>query len=284
MMYALEPRVHGPIYRAIKHLLPPPKPHPLGCHRPRVPDAVCFIGILQRLVTGAAWTTIEFNMNSTGHEVSDTTLRARRDEWIRAGVFERLEAEARAGYERLVGYDIDHVSIDGSDQLAACGGEGTGRGFKNRGRIGWKWCLAVDNNGIPMAWTVDAANRNDYPLMFDVLDHLNDHDLTPTTTIGTLHADRGFNYAETPRRLADEYAITSFNAPPRKKPSEGTQPLVGLGTHRWVVEATNSWLCAYGQLRRNTDRKTIHRVAALQLAIALFLTHRLTDKRRTPIR
>jgi len=28
---------------------------------------------------------------------------------------------------------------------------------------------------------------------------------------------------------------------------------------RWPVERTNSWLSNYGQLRRNTDRKTAHR-------------------------
>lgn len=284
MMYALEPRVHGPIYRTIQHLLPAPKPHRLGCHRPRVPDAVCFIGILYRLITGASWTTIESILKTANHQVSDTTLRARRDEWINAGVFERIEAEARAGYQHLVGYDVEHVSIDGSDQLAPCGGEDTGRGFKTHGRLGWKWCLAVDDDGIPMAWTINPANRNDYPMMFDVLDQLNDLDLNPTRTIGTLHADRGFNYAETPRRLADKYGITSFNAPPRNTPAAGAEPLVGLGKHRWIVEATNSWLRAYGQLRRNTDRKTIHREAALQLAIALFITHRLTQKATCPIR
>lgn len=29
---------------------------------------------------------------------------------------------------------------------------------------------------------------------------------------------------------------------------------------RWSVERTSSWLSNYGQLRRNTDRKTIHRL------------------------
>jgi transposase len=282
MMYALEARVHGPIYRTIKDLLPAPKVHRLGCHRPRVPDAVCFIGILYRLVTGAAWTTIESILKTAGHEVSDTTLRARRDEWINAGVFDQLEAQSKAGYHRLVGYNVAHVSIDGSDQLAPCGGQDTGRGFKTHGRLGWKWCIAVDDDGVPMATSAAAANRNDYPMMFDVLQQLKDLGLTKI--VDTLHADRGFNYAETPGRLANDYDITTFNAPPRNKRDEGAEPLVGLGKHRWIVEATNSWLRAYGQLRRNTDRKTTSRNAALQLAIALFITHRLTDKRTCPIR
>src|SRR3954447_88628 len=91
MMRALEPEVSDAVFAAIEGLVPPPPAHPLGCHRPRVPDRVVFQGILLRLVTGAAWTTIEFLLD---HRVSDTTLRARRDEWIRAGVFDQLVTEA----------------------------------------------------------------------------------------------------------------------------------------------------------------------------------------------
>ena len=48
-----------------------------------VPDRLCFEGILVRLVTGCSWQTTE---RLLGCAVSDTTLRARRDEWIAAGV------------------------------------------------------------------------------------------------------------------------------------------------------------------------------------------------------
>ena len=48
---------------------------------------------------------------------------------------------------------------------------------------------------------------------------------------------------------------------------------------RWVVEGTNSWLSNYGQLRRNTDRRTQHRHAQLCLASALLITAKLIDWR-----
>jgi hypothetical protein len=56
---------------------------------------VCFEGILVRLVTGCSWVDVEYLL---GGRVSDTTLRARRDEWIEAGVFDRLADEAIASY------------------------------------------------------------------------------------------------------------------------------------------------------------------------------------------
>ena len=56
-----------------------------------------------------------------------------------------------------------------------------------------------------------------------------------------------------------------------------TQPLL-LGL-RWTVERTNSWLSNHGQLRRNTDRCSVHRLAQLVLAIALIITAKLIDWR-----
>jgi transposase len=88
IMRALDPEVVDAVWAAVEPLLPilPVDDHPLGCHRARTPDRVCFEGILIRLVTGCAWVDVERLM---GRRVSDTTLRDRRDEWIRAGVFDR---------------------------------------------------------------------------------------------------------------------------------------------------------------------------------------------------
>ena len=48
---------------------------------------------------------------------------------------------------------------------------------------------------------------------------------------------------------------------------------------RWPVERTNSWLSNFGQLRRNTDRKTRHRLAQLALAVVFIITAKLIDWR-----
>jgi hypothetical protein len=44
---------------------------------------------------------------------------------------------------------------------------------------------------------------------------------------------------------------------------------------RWPVERTNSWLSNFGQLRRNTDRFTAHRLAQFALAVALIIAVKL---------
>ena len=99
-MRALDPEVVDAIWAAVEPLLPPPdKSHPLGCHNPRISDRICFDGILIRLVTGVSWVTVERLMRNV---VSDTTLRARRDEWITAGVFDALADEALHAYDRII--------------------------------------------------------------------------------------------------------------------------------------------------------------------------------------
>ena len=52
-MCVLEPEVGDAVWEAVKALLPHREDnHPLGCRNPRIPDQVCFRGILIRLVTG----------------------------------------------------------------------------------------------------------------------------------------------------------------------------------------------------------------------------------------
>jgi transposase len=168
IMRALEPEVVDVIWRTIEPLIPPPpQTHPLGCHRPRVPDRLCFWGLLIRLVTGSSWVDIEAILD---HQVSDTTLRSRRDEWIEAGVFDRLVTEAQAAFDRIVGLDLFEVSLDGSLHKAPYGGEGTGPNPTDRAKLGWKWLVASDRHGIPLGWAIDGANRNDVRLLDPTLD------------------------------------------------------------------------------------------------------------------
>lgn len=269
IMRALDPEVVDALWRTIEALLPErADAHPLGCHRPRVSDRVCFRGILIRLTTGSSWVDIEAILD---HEVSDTTLRARRNEWIEAGVFDRLEAEARAAFDRIIGLDLSEVALDGSLHKAPYGGEGTGPNPTDRGKCGWKWSVAVERHGIPIGHAIDGANRNDVRMLEPTLDSIAAGGLL--VDIDTLHLDRGYDYPIVRTRLA-AYGLTDLSIQRRgtKKPGEKQPLTLGL---RWIVEATNSWWSNYGQLRRNTDRKNIHRHAALSLATTVLIIGKL---------
>jgi len=272
-MRALEPEVVEVLWQAFEPLLPVPvETHPLGCHRPRVPDRLCFRGILIRLVTGASWVDIEAILE---HKVSDTTLRARRDAWIDAGVFDRLEAEAKAAFDRVVGLDLSEVSLDGSLHKAPYGGEGTGPNPTDRGKLGWKWSVASERHGIPIGWAIDGANRNDVRMLEPTLHAVAAVGLL--VDVDTLHLDRGYDYPVVRDRLG-ALGLADLNIQRRGTKEPGKKQPVRLGL-RWIVEATNSWWSNYGQLRRNTDRRTRHRHAALCLATTVLIVGKLIDHR-----
>ncbi|HZA88355.1 MAG TPA: IS5 family transposase [Acidimicrobiales bacterium] len=262
------------VWTAVAARLPPPdRSHPLGCHRPRVADQLCFRGILIRLVTGASWVDIEAIVE---HRESDTTLRSRRDEWIAAGVFEQLKDEALAAFDRIIGLDLDDVALDGSLHKAPYGGEGTGPNPTDRAKLGWKWSVASERHGIPIGWVIAGANRNDVAMLEPTLDAVAAAGLL--ADIGTLHLDRGYDSGAVRDRLR-AHRIGQFEIQRRgtKVPGVKKQPLrLGL---RWIVEAINTWWSNYVQLRRNTDRRTRHRHAALCLATTVLIIGRLIDCR-----
>lgn len=272
-MRALEAEVVDAIWAAVEPLLPPPdRSHPLGCHRPRVADRLCFWGILIRLVTGSSWVDIEAIL---AHQVSDTTLRARRNEWIAAGVFEQLKDQAMAAFDRIIELDLDEVSLDGSLHKAPYGGEGTGPNPTDRGKLGWKWSVASEQHGVPIGWAIDGANRNDIRMLGATLDAVTDAGLL--ADISTLHLDRGYDYPVVRAQLSD-LGLEDVDIQRRGTKEPGKKQPVRLGL-RWIVEATNSWWSNYGQLRRNTDRRSHHRHAALCLATTVLIVGKLITYR-----
>ena len=273
-MRALDPQVVDAVWKTIEPLIPrTPDSHPLGCHRRRISDRLCLWGMLIRLVTGCSWVTVEEILE---RRVSDTTLRARRDEWMGAGVFDAVRVEAMEAYDRIIGLDMSEVALDGSIHKAPCGGEGTGKSPVDRAKLGWKWSIATDANGIPVGWAIDGANRNDTKLLEPPLTALARTGLH--LDIETLHLDRGYDYPKIRNQLAG-MGLDDLNIQRRKAKGAVVkkQPMrLGL---RWVVEGTNSWLSNYGQLRRNTDRSNEHRHAQLCLVTLLLITAKLIDWR-----
>jgi transposase len=274
-MRALDPEVVDAVWEAVEPLLPvPADTHPLGCHRRRVSDRICSEAVLVRLVTGCSWVDAE---RLTGCRVSDTTVRARRDSWIAAGVFDALVDHALAAYDRIIGFELSETSIDGSQHKAPCGGEGTGPNPTDRGRSGWKWSIIAGADGVPFAWTADGANRHDMRLLEPTLHAAAQRGLL--ADIETLNLDRGYDNGVT-RRLCTEMGIDDLVCARKRAPgtTDGTKKKLPLGM-RWPIERANSWLSNFGQLRRNTDRRTIHRLAQIALAVTFLITAKLIDWR-----
>jgi hypothetical protein len=230
-----------PIFEQFRALLPEREVnHPLGCHRPRIPDRVVFEKLLQVLVFGCAYWRI------ADESCSETTLRRRRDEWIALGVMDALRELVLEAYDRLIGLELAEVAVDGCITKAPCGGEQSGRNPVDRGKQGTKRSTAVDARGIPIGTVTAPANRHDSPLLPKTLDAV-------TETLGELpermsvHLDRGYDSKATRERLQQRGLLAEI--------SQKGKPAPLAATKRWVVERTNSWHNAHKKLAWCTERQ-----------------------------
>jgi len=261
---ALPSSVIDPIWDQFAALLPDRKvAHPLGCHRPRIPDRIVFDKLIQVLVLGAAYNKI------ADSSCSATTIRTRRDEWIAAGVFQALEQLCLQAYDRIVGLNLENVTVDGCITKAPCGGEAAGKSPVDRGKQGTKRSLLTEAAGIPLGCVAAPANRPDSPLLRPTLEKLSRFDEGLGCGLPediTVHLDAGYDSAKT-RDLLDELggdAVINIKGFPLQAGA------------RWVVERTNSWHNrGFKKLAICTERRIRVIDAFIALANAVIIVRRL---------
>jgi transposase len=117
-VYTNKWRIPDDLWDRIVPLLPPRKPHPLGCHNPRVDDRKAMDAILFVLRTGCQWNAL----NATGI-CSSSSAHRRFQEWTEASVFRNLWEMGLAEYDYLKGIDWSWQSMDGVMTKAPLGGE-----------------------------------------------------------------------------------------------------------------------------------------------------------------
>jgi transposase len=240
---ALPSRLTEPLWDQLTALLPyrsefDPS-HPLGCHRRRVSDRTVFDKLLQLLRFGCSYEVI------ADTTCSATTIRNRRDEWIRLGVFARLKQIALDSYDRIVGLILDQIAVDGSITKAPGGGEVAGRSPVDRGEQGLKRSGMTDGFGIPLGRVLAGANRHDSPLLAPTLDRLDD--LGPLPDDIAVHLDAGYDSATT-RALLSERGLRGRIA------HKGEKALI-QASRRWHVERTHAWQNAFHRLARCYERR-----------------------------
>jgi hypothetical protein len=250
-MPAVPPYIIKPIFEQFEALLPERRmDHPLGCHRPRIPDRAVFEKLVAVLVFGCAYWRI------ADEKCSASTLRRRRDEWIEAGVMDGLQVIALDAYDRIIGLELFDVSVDGCTTKSPCGGKKSGRSPVDRGKQGIKRSTAVDGRGIPIGVVTTGANRYDSPLLGSTLEAVQ-------TSVGLpehakVHLDRAYDSGVT-RRLLEERGLVGVISEKGKR-----APLTaGL---RWLVERTKSWHNAHKKLVWCTERE--HRVIDFWIAFS----------------
>jgi transposase len=236
---AIQPYIIEPIWVQFEALLPERKTdHPLGCHKPRIPDRLVFEKLVQILVFGCAYWRI------ADESCSESTLRRRRDEWIGLGLMETLREIVLEVYDRLIGLELADLAVDGCITKAPCGGQKAGRSPVDRGKGGVKRSMVVDAKGIPLGTVIAPANHHDSPLLEKTLDTLEPLGELPDRA--SVHLDRAYDSVVTRQKLAARWLLGEISKKGKSAPLRA-----GM---RWVVERTNSWHNAKKKLVWCTER------------------------------
>jgi transposase len=212
--------------------------HPLGCHKPRIAGRIIFEKLIQVLRSGCSYASIADCTSGA------TTIRERRDEWIKAGIFGTLKQIARESYDRIAGLVLEDLAADGCIARAPGGGECAGRSPAGRGKLGMKRSLMVEGRGIPPGRVLAPANRHDSPLLAATLDKLDD--VGPLPGDITVHLDAGHDSQETRDELAGRGMTGEIAHKGGKAPIQAGR--------RWHVERTNAWHNSFSRLQRCYER------------------------------
>ena len=111
-------RIPDELWERIQPLLPARKPHPLGCHRPRVDDRKAMDTIVFVLRTGCQWNAL----HETGI-CSSSAAHRRFQAWGEADVFVALWEQGLVAYDPLQDIDWAWIAMDGAMTKAPLGGE-----------------------------------------------------------------------------------------------------------------------------------------------------------------
>jgi len=221
-------------------------------HPPAVTIRV--VATLRRFLReGTPWRSL----TASEDQASGSTLRRCLARWAETGLLAKVHA-------LLVGMLRGHpdLILDSCSVRAKRGGDLTGPNPTDRAKLGTKYHVAVDGDGVPVACIATAANVND-TLAFKRLF------LAAFAVMGrirTVFADKGYD-AEPHRDLC-----RAFGAQPSIH-KRGQPHGSGLGKRRWPVERSNAWVLDNRRLALRYDRLGFI-VQSLLQATCIFLVAR----------
>jgi putative transposase len=249
------------LWARLEPLLPPRKAHPLGCHRPRVPDRDALRGILYIVRTGMQWGALD----GTGICSTSSTFRRFR-EWSRAGVFLEFWQRSLREYADRRGIAWRWMSMDGAMTKAPLGGEDTGPNPTDRAKRGTKRSIITDARGVPVGLAIAGANRHDSKMLRETI--LGIPVRRPRLSAGrplNLCLDKGYDYRAV-REVLAELGITGHI---RCRGEEQRKVRAGQKARRWVVERAHSWMNRWRAVLVRWAKRSDNYTALLHLVLGI---------------
>ena len=270
-------RLPRPLWRKLKRCLPKNKRSKKASSRggrPRASDRAAINGIWYVLWTGCQWKAV----HKDWFGVSSSVIHERFQSWTRMDVFEKLMKKMVEYYAKeRGGVGWRWQSMDSKSCAAPLGGSQTGKNPTDRGKLGAKINLLVDERGAPLSIVLTGANRHDKVSAIDLI--VRGLVKRPAHKEQHLCADKAYDAADIREFVASEGYTAHIKVNPRRRAGrseeeEDLQEKEGAArekTHparRWVVERTISWLTKRRGLRTRWAKKSENWLAMIQLACA----------------
>jgi putative transposase len=264
-------RMPRPLWRKLKKYLPKPRNRDSAKGgRPRASERAVADAIWYVLWTGCQWKALHRDWFG----VSSSVIHERFQRWRRAGIFEKLRRRMVEYYAReRGGIGWKWQAMDSKHSPAPLGGEKVGNNPTDRGKLGAKINLLVDERGAPLSVVLTGANRHDKVSAVDLIvsmipkrqAHKEQH----------LCADKAYDSEDLREFAASAGYIAHIKVNTRTKggeiPKEDDSPSKIHPARRWVVERTISWLVKRRSLRTRWSKKAENWLALIQLACAHIL-------------
>ncbi|UOG41395.1 IS5 family transposase [Leptospira noguchii] len=250
------------IWKRLEPLLPKNKKDPSKGGRPRLEDRVAMAAIFYRVRTGVQWRYIPPMFGSK------STLHRRFQEWVDAGVFDKIEKEALKLYERSIKIRTKRMAADGSFAKAPKGGFFTGPNPTDRGKRGIKRHILVDRRGAPIAFVLASAETHDSKLIFPTLKKFKVFRNKKLLKPDILSLDKAYASKTIKSNLKKkniQYRI------PNKTNAKNPVFIPKLKPFRWIVERTFAWLNAFRAVKTRWEFKIENYSAFFKLACAIIL-------------
>jgi putative transposase len=260
-------RIPDELWERIVPLLPPRKPHPLGCHRPRVEDRQAMDAMFFVLRTGCQWNAL----NATGI-CSSSSAHRRFQEWTEVGVFLALWKSGLVADDALRGIDWEWLAMDGAMTKAPLGGKKVGKNPTDRGKIGAKRSVLTEGGGVPIGLAVEGANRHDFKMVRETIESIPVKRPAPTPAMPQgMCLDKGYDDDEV-RDLLAEFGFTA-HIRARGEEAKALKQDAGFRARRWVVERTHSWMNRFRRVLIRWDKKVCNYLGFLHVVCA-YITYR----------
>ena len=224
----------------------------------RTDNRILFNTILYKDMTGIQWNAIF--PDKSGYLCKGKTAHKWLMIWGREHFFEKLLQSITLLFDVHSELQVKWISIDGTLYKAPLGGELTGRNPTDRGKLGGKRSLCVDENGIVLALVHAGAHVHDCKLLEKTLKAL--RLLLPADKEIHICLDAGY--------VGYEELVKSFGFIPHIRPRGEEKKQLKKDPRkqakRWVVEAAHSQMNQLRSIKIRYEKTAVAHNSLAQLA------------------